>query len=199
MLVGSSRQGGNGAGIAYWLSTILKRQLNTPNQSVEVVAVNPTVPPHPLGAVVDGSRLPAQVTDPSTYASPAVQEWSKFVSSCAGFAVVSPEYNGGYPGELKNSFDHLFHEWANKPVLLLTYGGGGGTRVAAQLQLLMPAFKMKVVANPVSITLPRSFIGGPDRVLADNDDFPEFLSNYEGPVSSAAAQLARSLFSPSSE
>lgn len=195
VLVGSSRQGGNGAGIAYWLSTVLKRQLDASGEKVEVITVDPAAPPRPYGPVLDGTKLPAQVTSPSGYSSPAVQEWSKFVSSCHGFAVVSPEYNGGYPGELKNSIDHLYSEWTNKPVLLLTYGGGGGTRAAAQLETVLTAVKLQLLENPVSMKLPREFISGESRVQPNDDNFPQFLSEYEGPVTRAGHQLAQKLFS----
>lgn len=128
LLIGSSRQNGNCAGIAAWVSALLNARLNGPNapNAVEIVTVDPTQPPYPLGPVVDGTHIPAQVRDVSKYASPAVQEWSKFAASCAAFVIVTPQYNWGYPGELKNALDHLYHEWSGKPVAIVTYGGHGG-------------------------------------------------------------------------
>ncbi|KAI0695180.1 NADPH-dependent FMN reductase, partial [Cytidiella melzeri] len=125
VIIGSSRQGGNGAGIAAWTSRLLQHHLDASGVPSDVVTVDPRVSPHPFGPVVDGSRFPGQIANPDDYGSPAIRDWSRFISSCSAFAIVSPEYNGGYPGELKNSIDHLYHEWSHKPVLLLTYGGGG--------------------------------------------------------------------------
>ncbi len=47
---------------------------------------------------------------------------------------VSPQYNWGYPAPLKNAIDHLYKEWAGKPAMIVTYGGHGGSKCAAQLR-----------------------------------------------------------------
>lgn len=198
LLVGSSRHGGNGAGLAHWVSSLLDRRLNAAEKTVEIITVDPKLPPHPFGPVVDGSKLPAQISDPSLYPSPTIQNWSKLISSCSAFAVVSPEYNGGYPGELKNSLDHLYKEWAGKPVMLVTYGGGGGLRCSAQLQSVLTSLKLQVVESPVGIVLPRSFSGGPERVLP-GDTYPEFLSPYEELIQKAADALKDKIFTGAEE
>ncbi|THH13231.1 hypothetical protein EUX98_g9748, partial [Antrodiella citrinella] len=113
LIVGSSRVGGNAPGIAAWLSPLIQKQLNltstTTKQSYEVVVVNPT--DHPLGPVVWGAKIPMQIRDPADYPSQTVRDWSAFVSSFAGFVFLTPEYNGGYPGDLKNALDHVYWEW----------------------------------------------------------------------------------------
>jgi multimeric flavodoxin WrbA len=43
-----------------------------------------------------------------------------------GYVFVTPEYNFGYPAVLKNAFDHIYHEWNNKPVAFISYGGAAG-------------------------------------------------------------------------
>ncbi|EKM61096.1 uncharacterized protein PHACADRAFT_84501 [Phanerochaete carnosa HHB-10118-sp] len=195
LLIGSSRNGGNGHGLAAWLTQILDDRLNAPGSAnvVEIVAVDPREPPHPFGPVVDGSKLPSQVPDPFAYASPAIREWSRFVTSCAGFAIVTPEYNGGYPGELKNALDHLYKEWAEKPVALVTYGGGGGASCQTQLQVVLNALKMRVVPDPVGIRLPRAYTGGSERV-SSTGSFPDFLDPYVGAVQGTADRLREMLF-----
>lgn len=178
LLLGSSRKGGNGAGLGSWLASVVNARLNSPATKYEIVTVDPTVPPHPLGPLVDGTRVPSQIRDPALYASPAIQEWSRFVTSCAGFVVLSPEYNGTYPGELKNSFDHLYWEWQNKPAVIVTYGGGGGLRCAEQLKnILGGAFKMSTASKSVGISLPREYVGGQERVPIGGHA-PDFLSPY---------------------
>ncbi|KAJ3532524.1 hypothetical protein NM688_g7409 [Phlebia brevispora] len=188
LLVGSSRHGGNGAGLAEWLSSLLERRLNTLRKAVEIVVVDPTKPPHPVGPVVDGSKVPAQIPDSSSYSSLVIRHWSEFVSSCSAFAIITPEYNAGYPGELKNSLDHLYREWSGKPVMLVTYGGGGGLRCSAALQTVLQGLKMHVVESPVGITLPKQFTGGPERVQPGHV-YPEFLSPYEELINKAADTL----------
>ena len=42
--------------------------------------------------------------------------WSKLASSAQGYIIVSPEYNHGYPGELKLMLDQAYKEYAHKPV-----------------------------------------------------------------------------------
>ncbi|OCH96098.1 flavo protein [Obba rivulosa] len=196
LLIGSSRNGGNGAGLGSWLTVIVSARLNGRSTAVhpnaakkyEVVTVDPAVPPHPLGPILDGARVPAQIRDPALYASPAIQEWSRFVTSCDGFIVLSPEYNGSYPGELKNAFDHLFWEWRNKPALIVTYGGGGGTRCAAQLKdLLGRAFKMSL-ATSVGISLSKEYTDGQQRVPMGGH-FPDFLSAYVPQIYEAVDEL----------
>ena len=190
LLIGSSRNGGNGTGLAAWLSQLLEERLNAPGASraVEVISVDPHTPPHPLGPVVDGSKLPAQVQDAAGYASPGVRAWSRFAASCAAFAVLSPEYNGGYPGELKNAIDHLYYEWAGKPIAVVAFGGHGGNKCAAQLQTVFNQVKMRVVPESVCITLPRSYITGEDRVPKDGE-YPEFLGQYVEAVNEIADKL----------
>lgn len=192
ILVGSSRRGGNGAGLAVWLSTLLDRRLNSKTKSYEIVTVDPTKPPYPLGPVFDGTRMPAQVPDTSSYPSAPIQQWSSFVSSCSAFAILSPEYNSGYPGELKNAIDHLYREWEGKPVALVTYGGGGGASCASQLRTVLTGLKMHVVDDSVNIRLPGAFVGGDERVLP-GQTFPDFLSSYEEQTNNVLDRLKHKL------
>ncbi|EIN10389.1 NADPH-dependent FMN reductase, partial [Punctularia strigosozonata HHB-11173 SS5] len=62
------------------------------------------------------------------------RQWSEFVTSTDAFIVVTPQYNWGYPGDLKTMFDHLYNEWKGKPIMLVTYGGHGGARCNSQLR-----------------------------------------------------------------
>ncbi|CAL1695683.1 unnamed protein product [Somion occarium] len=191
LILGSARTNGNGAGLASWVSPIIQRRLNKAplkeRKPFEVVTVDPTAPPHPLGPLLDGSRFPAQVTDPEQYPSPAIREWSRFVTSCSALVILTPEYNGAYPGELKNALDHLYYEWQRKPVLLITYGASGGGRCAKQLTEILTGLKMQVVSDNLQISLPKEYIGGSERVVPGRTF--DFLSAYEAAVEKAAGEL----------
>ena len=192
MLLGSSRKNGNNAGIASWVRDILYTRLNqsgTP-QVFDIVVVSPATLPRPFGPVIDATQIPAQVFDPSQYDSEAIRDWSRFVSSCSGFVVVTPQYNAGYPGELKNAIDHLYNEWLRKPVMIVTFGGHGGGKCATQLQTVFNHLRMQVILEPVCIWLPRSYICEGDRVsYVPGCEFPDFLAPYTEPVKAAADQL----------
>ncbi|MDD1740323.1 MAG: NAD(P)H-dependent oxidoreductase, partial [Methanothrix sp.] len=55
-----------------------------------------------------------------------------------------PEYNHGYPGELKMMLDMLFSEYAHKPVGICGVSSGpwGGVRMLEQLRLVCLAAHM---------------------------------------------------------
>ena len=49
--------------------------------------------------------------------------------------IVCPEYNHGYPGDLKTAIDAVRRPWYAKPVAFIVYGGrSGGLRAAEQLR-----------------------------------------------------------------
>jgi NAD(P)H-dependent FMN reductase len=52
----------------------------------------------------------------NTGSSPQAQRLAEKVKRADGFIIVSPEYNHGYPGELKMMLDMLFWAYAKKPV-----------------------------------------------------------------------------------
>lgn len=62
---------------------------------------------------------------------PKIAEWKKAADSSDAFIIVIPEYNHGYPGELKILLDAAFEEYFDKPVALagVSTGGFGGARV----------------------------------------------------------------------
>lgn len=191
IIVGSSRLRGNGPGISTWLSSTAQRRLEAAatadGKPIELVVVDSTTVPFPLGPVLDAAAVPAQIKEVSKYVTQPIQEWSKFVSSCSGFIFLTPEYNGGYPGALKNAVDHLFHEWQNKPAVLVSYGSQGGSRAAAQFKVILENMSMKLAEKSVEITLPGDYIFGPKRVETSS----EFLSAYKAPIEQATDDLLK--------
>jgi len=61
-----------------------------------------------------------------------------------GLIIVAPEYNHGYPGELKMMLDMLYKQYAKKPVGIcgVSAGGLGGARMVQQLRQICIAFNM---------------------------------------------------------
>jgi len=127
--------------------------------------VTPNLPPHitlhdldllsislPLTAVEP--VIPSQVTVPlsdTPYATPETNAWSVMVRQYDAIVFVTPQYNWGYPAALKNAIDHLFHEWAGKPALIVSYGGHGGGKAAGQLKQVLEGVHMKVTGRMVAL------------------------------------------------
>ncbi|WP_328334570.1 MULTISPECIES: NAD(P)H-dependent oxidoreductase [unclassified Streptomyces] len=90
---------------------------------------------------LDIHNLPFYDGDRETENTPAeVLEAKRFVSSCDGLVIATPEYNGAPPGVLQNALDWLSRPWGNspltgKPVVTLSASPGPGGARAAQDRL----------------------------------------------------------------
>ena len=96
-------------------------------------------------------RLPA--TDDSEE-SDIAKRWGEKAKRADGFIIVSPEYNHGYPGELKIFLDMVYKQYARKPVAIcgVSSGNWGGVRMVEQLRLI--AIELKMVPIPTAIYFP---------------------------------------------
>jgi NAD(P)H-dependent FMN reductase len=79
------------------------------------------------------------------YTRDHTRAWSEKVAGADAIMFVTPQYNWGYPAALKNAIDHLYKEWVGKPVVIVTYGGHGGSKCAAQLRQVTDGLKMRTV------------------------------------------------------
>jgi NAD(P)H-dependent FMN reductase len=85
---------------------------------------------------------------------PRLREFGDKVARSDSIVIVTPEYNEGYPGVLKNALDHLLPEYRRKPVGIVTVsaGGFGGLNCLAQLRLVT----LGMGAFPIPAALPVS-------------------------------------------
>jgi NAD(P)H-dependent FMN reductase len=94
------------------------------------------------------------------YREEATLRWAAKVGAGDGYAIVTPEYNHGYPAALKNALDHLYAEWNHKPVTFVTYGGSaGGVRAAEQLVQVAVELKMAPLRPQVHIPMAGRIFG----------------------------------------
>ncbi|KAK9350147.1 flavoprotein-like protein [Lipomyces doorenjongii] len=191
ILNGSFRTDGNTAGIVSWVVSRFGHKLKQ-SEDVRILVLDSTTAPLPLGPVMDPKMpalvSPAALKDGNGYASEKTQQWSQIVSSLSFLVVITPQYNHGYPGALKDAFDHLYHEWRGLPFAIFTLGGHGGGRCRVQLQqVLVEGLKMKAVSvGAVEIHLPHEFILGTARVGRESADF---LLEYEKVVDDALVNI----------
>jgi NAD(P)H-dependent FMN reductase len=101
--------------------------------------------------------------------------WSRKIAAAPAFVFVTPQYNWGYPASLKNALDHLYAEWGGKPAMIVTYGGHGGDRCAAQLQQVCEGLHMTPVATKPALRLSRARI----EANAADVDVAEFAGHLD--------------------
>jgi NAD(P)H-dependent FMN reductase len=70
-----------------------------------------------------------------------------------GFVFVTPEYNRGISGALKNAIDFLFREWNNKAAGFVGCGSVGAARAVDQLRLVLAEVQIATVRNQVLLSL----------------------------------------------
>jgi len=76
------------------------------------------------------------------------RRWSETIDRGDAFSFVMPEYNHGYSAPLKNAIDFLWHEWNDKPVVLVPYGGvSGGLRAAQSLKPVLGSVRLQLAAE----------------------------------------------------
>jgi NAD(P)H-dependent FMN reductase len=130
IIIGSVRSGRFGPVVADWFLSQLK--LNA-EFDVDVIDLADLVLPHDLDGTGD------------------TNEFAERVNRADAFVVITPEYNHGYPGQLKTAIDSVRDEWRAKPVAFISYGGmAGGLRSVEQLRLVFTELQMVTIRQAVS-------------------------------------------------
>ena len=75
------------------------------------------------------------------------RSWAERIAALDAIVILTPQYNGAYPGALKNAIDFLFHEWENLPTILVGYGWGAANEVLPLLETLMGRVGADVVGS----------------------------------------------------
>lgn len=82
----------------------------------------------------DGTSSPKQGLPKETAHSIS---WGERIDALDALVILTPQYNGSYPGALKNAIDFLYEEWSELPTLLVGYGWGAAGEVLPLLRALM--------------------------------------------------------------
>lgn len=133
VVVGSVRDGRIGHAVAEWFVDLV--QDGTDVDVVDVIDLATLDLPNDLSGGGDGAAFAERIDR-----SDAV-------------VVVTPEYNRGYPGPLKNAIDTVTDPWRARPVGFVSYGGvSGGLRAVEQLR---PVFaELHAVTVQAVVALP---------------------------------------------
>jgi len=157
IIIGSTRPGRAGAAIAQWFAARAKD-----HGGFDVTVVDLAEVGLPLLDEPNHPRL-------RQYTRQHTKDWSAIIDAADAFVFVTPEYNNGYPAALKNAIDYLHHEWRNKPVGFVSYGGvAAGTRAVQQLKQVVTALRMLPVYDSVNIPFHAQLLDS-DGVLQPNE------------------------------
>src|SRR5271169_1754780 len=108
--------------------------------------------------VIDLHKLPPEIFSPASYAEKPASfaPFQDAISKASGIVVVTPEYNGGFPGVFKYFIDMLkFPESFNgKPFAYvgLSAGIGGAVRPVEQFSTLVTY--LQGILYPVKVNIP---------------------------------------------
>ncbi|SDW80935.1 NADPH-dependent FMN reductase [Paenibacillus sp. CF384] len=176
LIMGSTRAGRNCPKITAWIESIGRANSNYEYEIIDLAKW-----PLPMD---DEPGIPALVT----YSQPHTHAWSEKIKSASGLIVVTPQYNWGYPAVLKNAIDHLYHEWRDKPVMIVTYGGHGGGRCGKQLRRVAVRLRMRIVPTSPALRLSDAIIREGAELLPDRE-FQRYTSQVQRALSELADQI----------
>jgi NAD(P)H-dependent FMN reductase len=85
------------------------------------------------------------------------KRWAAKIKAFDGYVFVTPEYNHGICGALKNAIDFLYAEWNDKAAGFVGYGSAGAVRAVEQLRLVMAEMQVATVRSQVMLSLRDDF------------------------------------------
>jgi len=145
IIIGSTRPGRNGEAVAKWVYKIAQKRTDAEFELVDIKDFN-----LPL---LDEAMPPVM----GQYSKPHTKTWAAKIGSFDAYVFVTPEYNHGTSGALKNAIDFLFAEWTNKAAGFVSYGGASGARAVEQLRLVLAEVQVATVRNQVLLSMYSDF------------------------------------------
>jgi NAD(P)H-dependent FMN reductase len=141
IIIGSTRPGRRAEAVARWIHEIAKKRGDAEYEVVDIVDFE-----LPL---LDEAMPPSM----GQYSQPHTKAWAAKIESFDAYVFVTPEYNHGTSGALKNAIDYLYREWNNKAAGFVGYGSAGGTRAVESLRLVMGEIQVADVRAQVALSL----------------------------------------------
>src|SRR5436853_1727944 len=141
IILGSTRPGRNGEAVAKWVYEFAKKRSDAGFELVDIESFNLPLLDEPVPPSM------------GQYSKPHTKAWAEKIMPFDGFVFVTPEYNHGTSGALKNAIDYLYQEWNNKAAGFVAYGSAGGVRAVEHLRLILAELQVATVRNQVALSL----------------------------------------------
>jgi NAD(P)H-dependent FMN reductase len=145
IILGSTRPGRNGEAVAKWVHEVAYERTDAEFELVDIKDFNLPLLDEPMPPIM------------GQYSKPHTKAWAAKIGSFDAYVFVTPEYNHGTSGALKNAIDFLFAEWNNKAAGFVSYGGASGARAVEQLRLNLAEVQMATVRNQVLLSMYTDF------------------------------------------
>jgi len=141
IIIGSTRPGRKAEAVAKWVYEIAQNRSDAEFELVDIKDFDLPLLDEPVSAIM------------GQYTHQHTKIWSAKIASFDAYVFVTPEYNHGTSGALKNAIDFLYHEWVNKAAGFVSYGGAAGARAVEQLRLVLAEVQIATVRNQVLLSL----------------------------------------------
>src|SRR5467141_1259380 len=141
IILGSTRPNRNGEAVAKWVYKVAKKRSDAEFELVDIKDFDLPLLDEPLSPIL------------GQYSKPHTRVWAAKIDSFDAYVFVTPEYNHGISGALKNAIDFLFAEWNNKAAGFVSYGGAGGARAVEHLRLVLAEVQMATIRNQVLLSM----------------------------------------------
>ena len=141
IIIGSTRPGRKAEAVAKWVYEIAQNRTDAEFEIVDIKDFDLPLLDEPVSPIM------------GQYTHQHTKIWSAKIASFDAYVFVTPEYNHGTSGALKNAIDFLYHEWVNKAAGFVSYGGAAGARAVEQLRLVLAEVQIATVRNQVLLSL----------------------------------------------
>jgi len=141
IIIGSTRPGRVGESVARWAYELAGHRKDAEFELVDIRDYHLPLLDEPIP--------PSQ----GKYSKDHTKKWAAKIASFDAYVFVTPEYNHGISGALKNAIDFLYAEWNNKAAGFIGYGSAGGARAVEHLRLVMAEVQVATVRNQVALSL----------------------------------------------
>jgi len=141
VILGSTRPNRAGEGVAKWVFEVASRRYDAEFVYIDIAEFDLPL----LDEPVPPSR--------GQYSKEHTKRWAAAIAPLDGFIFVTPEYNHGTSGALKNAIDYLYAEWNDKAAGFVGYGSAGGVRAVENLRLVMGELMIADVRAQVQLSL----------------------------------------------
>lgn len=145
IVIGSTRPGRVGEGVGRWVHEVARKRTDAEFELVDIKDFDLPLLDEPIPPSM------------GKYSKEHTKRWAAKVAAFDGYVFVTPEYNHGICGALKNAIDFLYAEWNDKAAGFVGYGSAGGARAVEHLRLVMAEVQVATVRNQVMLSLREDF------------------------------------------